>query len=90
MLPTPTLQDLLNPVPADNTNLPLSSAKELYGATFDEGDDDESLPITFIWGANLERLMIETLVNLANPKVDCAIPGSFDNLSWDQLGDWYC
>ena len=36
---------------------------------FDEGDDDESLPITFVRGANLERLTIEALVDLANPKL---------------------
>ena len=70
MLPTPTLQDLLNPVPADTIKFPLSaSAEELYSATFDEGDDDESLPITFVRGANLERLTIEALVDLTNPRL---------------------
>ncbi|KIM90086.1 hypothetical protein PILCRDRAFT_1457 [Piloderma croceum F 1598] len=70
VLPTPTLQDLLNPVPADNVEFPPSaSAKELYGATFYEGDDDESLPITFVRGVNLERLTIEALIDLANPKL---------------------
>ena len=29
------------------------SSKELYGTMFDEGNDDKSLPITFVWGANL-------------------------------------
>ena len=70
VLATPTLQDLLNPVPADDVKFPPSaSAEELYGAMFDEGDDDESLPITFVRGANLERLTIEALVDLANPKL---------------------
>ena len=70
VLATPTLQDLLNPVPADDVKFPPSaSAKELYSAMFDEGDDDKSLPITFVWGANLERLTIEALVDLANPKL---------------------
>jgi hypothetical protein len=32
-------------------------------------DDDESPPITFVRGANLERLAIEALVDLANPKL---------------------
>jgi hypothetical protein len=37
---------------------------------FDEGDDDdESLPITFVRGANLECLTIKALVDLANPKL---------------------
>ena len=41
----------------------------MYGAVFDEGDDDESSPITFIRGVNLERLAIEAFVDLANPKL---------------------
>ena len=70
VLATPTLQDLLNPVPADDIEFPPSvSAKELYSAMFDEGDDDESFPITFVQGANLERLTIEALVDLANLKL---------------------
>jgi hypothetical protein len=70
VLATPTLQDLLNPAPADDIEFPPSaSAEELYSAMFDEGDDDESLPITFVRGANLERLTIEALVDLANPKL---------------------
>ena len=49
ILATPTLQDLLNPVPADNVEFPPSvSAEELYGTMFDKGDDDESLLITFV------------------------------------------
>jgi hypothetical protein len=40
------LQDLLNPAPADDIKFP-ASAEELYGAMFDE-DEDESLPITFV------------------------------------------
>jgi hypothetical protein len=70
MLPTPTLQDLLNPVPANNVEFPPSaSAEKLYSATFDEGDDNESLLITFVQGANLKCLMIEALIDLANPKL---------------------
>jgi hypothetical protein len=47
-----------------------SIAEEMYGAAvFDEGDDDESSPITFIRGVNLERLAIEAFVDLANPKL---------------------
>ena len=57
-LPPPTLQDLLNPVPDMNgsgdlnndmsKSAPTSSStvEEMYGAVFDEGDDDESSPIT--------------------------------------------
>jgi hypothetical protein len=41
----------------------------MYGAMFDEGDDDESSLITFIRGDNLERLAIEAFVDLANPKL---------------------
>jgi len=69
VLATPTLQDLLNPVPANDEFPPSASAEELYGAMFDEGNDNESLPITFVQGVNLECLMIEALVGLANPKL---------------------
>jgi hypothetical protein len=77
VLPPPTLQDLLNPVPSadgpgdsdDHLLAPTTTAEEMYGATFDEGDDDESPPITFIRGVNLERLAIEAFVDLANPKL---------------------
>ena len=70
LLATPTLQDLLNPVPADNIEFPPSpNAKELYSTMFDEVDDDESLLITFVQGPILEHLMIEALVDLANPKL---------------------
>lgn len=34
-----------------------------------EGDDDESSPITFVRGINLERLAIEAFIDLANPKL---------------------
>jgi hypothetical protein len=77
MLPPPTLQDLLNPAPSmdseldgpgDSESVP-TTADEMYGAAFDEGDDDESSPITFIRGVNLERLVIEAFVDLANPKL---------------------
>ncbi|KIM82448.1 hypothetical protein PILCRDRAFT_7841 [Piloderma croceum F 1598] len=70
VLATPTLQDLLNPAPADDIEFPPSAnAKELYSAMFDKGDNDKSLPITFVQGANLECLTIEALVNLANLKL---------------------
>jgi hypothetical protein len=57
------LQDLLNPVPGDpNDNMsesaPTTTAEEMYGAVFNEGDDDESPPITFVRGVNLDRLAI--------------------------------
>ena len=43
VLATPTLQDLLNPAPADDVKFPPSaSAKELYSTMFDEGDDDKA------------------------------------------------
>jgi hypothetical protein len=45
------------------------NALESTSSLFDEGDDDESLPITFVWGANLKRLTIKALVDLANPKL---------------------
>ena len=55
MLPPPTLQDLLNPMPsmdeslaADSESNDITTMEEMYGAVFDEGDDDESSPITFI------------------------------------------
>ena len=38
-------------------------------AVYDEGDDDESSPITFVRGVNLERLAIEAFIDLANPKL---------------------
>ena len=67
VLATPTLFWI---APADDDEFPpSSSAEELYGTMFDEGDEDESPPITYIWGANLERLTIEALVDLANPKL---------------------
>ena len=48
-----------------------TTAEEMYGAMFDhdEGDDDESVPITFVQGINLERLAIEAFIDLANPKL---------------------
>ena len=53
-------QDLLNPLPADNGEFPPStSAKEQYGTIFDEGNDDKSLLMTFVQGANLKHLTIE-------------------------------
>jgi hypothetical protein len=74
VLPPPTLQDLLNPASSDHdgpgaSDAPTITAEEMYGATFDEGDDDESSPITFIRGVNLERLAIESFVDLSNPKL---------------------
>ena len=43
VLPTLTIQDLLNPVPVDNIKFPPSaSTKELYRTMFDEGNDDKS------------------------------------------------
>jgi len=74
VLPPPTLQDLLNPVPGDpNDNMsesaPTTTAEEMYGAVFDEGDDDESPPITFVRGVNLDRLAIEAFIDLANIKL---------------------
>ena len=71
-LPPPTLQDLLNPTPSmddSDDHLSAPTAEEMYGATFDEGDEDESPPITFVRGTNLERLAIEAFVDLANPKL---------------------
>ena len=79
VLPPPTLQDLLNPAPTDETEndnilelpMPSAAAQALYGSmAFDDSDDDdESLPITIVQGANLERLAIEALVDLSNPKL---------------------
>ena len=76
MLPPPTLQDLLNPMPsmdeslaADSESNDITTMEEMYGAVLDEGDDDESSPITFIRGVNLEHLAIEAFVDLANPKL---------------------
>jgi len=48
---------------------PTTTTKEIYRATFDKGDDDESPLITFVWGANLECLTIEAFVDLTNPKL---------------------
>ena len=77
MLPPPSLQDLLNPAPTNEAannilDTPTTSAavQELYGnMAFDDGDDDESPPITIVQGASLERLAIEALVDLSNPKL---------------------
>ena len=76
VLPPPTLQDLLNPMPsmdeslaADSESNDITTMEEMYGAVLDEGDDDESSPITFIRGVNLEHLAIEAFVDLANPKL---------------------
>ena len=69
VLLTPTLQDLLNPVSVDNVKFPPSaSTEELYGTMFDDGDDNESLLITFFWGAHL-KCLIEALIDLVNPKL---------------------
>jgi hypothetical protein len=55
---------------ADDVGFPPSvSAEKLYGTMFDKGDDNESLLITFVRGANLEHLTIEALVDLANLKL---------------------
>jgi hypothetical protein len=79
VLPPPTLQDLLNPAPSmdvgpgDSNDYVSESvpatAEEMYGAVFDEGDDDESSPISFVRGVNLKRLAIEAFVDLANLKL---------------------
>ena len=64
VLPPPTLQDLLNPAPShgvdsggDADDTPAATAEEMYGAGFDDGDDDESPPITFVRGANLPGIV---------------------------------
>ena len=77
VLPPPSLQDLLNPAPTNKatnniSDMPTTSAttQELYGnMAFDDGDDNESPLITIVWGANLEHLAIEALVDLSNPKL---------------------
>lgn len=79
VLPPPTLHDLLNPAPSMDgpgdsndylsESAPTTTAEEMYGAVFDEGDDDESSPITFVRGVNLDRLAIEAFIDLANPKL---------------------
>jgi hypothetical protein len=64
MLSPPTLKDLLNPAHSmdgpgdldDHLSAPSTTVEEMYGATFDEGDDNESPPIPFVQGANLECL----------------------------------
>jgi hypothetical protein len=51
---------------------PTTTAEEMYfGLVFDEGasDDDESKPITFIRGVNLEHQTIEAFIDLANLKL---------------------
>lgn len=67
-LPAPTLQDLLNPAPLDNT------LDDIYGARFlDEDDNDDenaSEPtVNIIRSGQLGRLAIDQLVNLAEPKL---------------------
>ena len=79
VLPAPSLRDLLNPATSDGSaesndymsELACDSVavEEMYGMVFDEGDDDESSPITFVRGVNLERFAIEAFVDLANPKL---------------------
>jgi hypothetical protein len=96
VLPAPTLQDLLNPAPSmdgpgdsnDDTSesAPTATAESMYGAVFDEGDDDESSPITFIRGVNLDRLAIEAFVDLANPKLITRFQDSESRATSSALG----
>ena len=60
-LPAPTLHDLLNPAPTDTLNDP-------YGAELLDDDDDEA-PVHIFRSGMLERLDIDKLVNLAEPKL---------------------
>ena len=70
VLATPTLQDLLNPVPADVVEFPPSaSAEELYGAMFDEAMTMRASRSPLFKVPTSEHLMIEALVDLANPKL---------------------
>jgi hypothetical protein len=70
-LPAPSLQDLLNPDPAcDDSNV----ETDPYGAAFFEDDecedDDDMLAAPIITrSGTLERLEIDSIINLAEPKL---------------------
>jgi len=65
-LPTPTLQDFLNPASADKEE-PLFICDDPYGAVALKDDDDDEPIITC--GSQVERLEIDKLVDLTNSKL---------------------
>lgn len=66
-LPAPTLQDLLNPESSDEDLADIDP----YGAAFlDDGDsDDENDTPVITRSGNIERLEIDSIINLAEPKL---------------------
>ena len=66
-LPAPSLQDLLNPEQANNDP---TVETDPYGAAFLEDDDDDTVtPVTVTRSNGLERLEIDSIINLAEPKL---------------------
>ena len=66
-LPAPSLQDLLNP---DQTNEDSTVETDPYGAEFLEDDEDDTDDTPVITRSSaLERLEIDTIINLAEPKL---------------------
>jgi hypothetical protein len=71
-LPTPTLNDLLNPTPADSEES-IFMLSDPYGAQAlddeedDEDSEDEDSPT--ITRTSIERLQIDDLVDLSTPKL---------------------
>ena len=67
-LPAPSLQDLLNPDPANDDSL---FENDPYGAAFLEDDECEApddMPV-ISRSSTLERLEIDSIINLAEPKL---------------------
>lgn len=69
-LPAPTLQDLLNPLTANNDESVFITS-DPYGAESLEDDESEAedLGPVITRGSQVERLEIEKLVDLANPRL---------------------
>ena len=65
-LPAPTLQDLLNPAPTDTLDDPYGA--ELLDDDNNSSDDDEA-PVNVFQSGVLQRLDIDKVVNLAEPKL---------------------
>ena len=67
-LPAPSLQDLLNP---DQANEDSTVETDPYGAEFLEDDEDNTVDNTPVItrSSGLEHLKIDTIINLAEPKL---------------------
>ena len=68
-LPAPSLKDLLNPDPANDDSI---LETDPYGAAFledDDREDDEDDTPVITRSSSLERLEIDSIINLAEPKL---------------------